>query len=177
MAWITKDSATQQIERRDEPYLSDEMTSYYTDSILPRYANKRAALLPILHDVQHHVGYLPFQALEEIATFLELTAAEVLDTASFYDDFFLEPVGKHVIGVCQSIACEACGHETMLGHLCSKLNIEPGETTPDGLFTVRTMECLGSCDTAPCALFGEERQDDLTVEKIDALIDKLSGDA
>lgn len=173
MAWVTKKSATMEVERRAEPYVTQEMQDYYNKEILPRYVTKHAALLPILHDVQHHVGYLPYQALEEVADFLGITAAQVLDTASFYDDFFLEPVGKHIIGLCQSIACEICGHMGVLDYLSKKLGIGPDETTNDGLITLRVMECLGSCDTAPCALVDETRYDNLTVEKIDKIIDDL----
>jgi len=173
MAWITKNSATLTVERRDEPYLTEAMKADLMRRILPRYETKMAALLPVLHEVQHHAGWLPDQALVEVASFLELTPAEVLDTASFYEEFFFHPVGKYVIGVCQSIACEACGHEAIVDHLRARLGIEPHETTPDGLFTLRCMECLGACDTAPCALVNEDRHDLLTIKQIDALIDEI----
>ncbi|MFG0331066.1 MAG: NADH-quinone oxidoreductase subunit NuoE [Phycisphaerales bacterium] len=173
MAWITKNSATIQIPRREDPYLTGEMKSEFERDILPRYATKQAALLPVLHEVQHHEGWLPFQALEEVAAFLDLTPAEVLDTASFYEEFYLEPVGRYTIGVCQSIACEALGHERIVDHVRRKLGIEPNETTDDGLFTLRCMECLGACDTAPCALVNEDRHDLLTIESIDELIDSI----
>lgn len=173
MAWITKNSATMEIERRDEPYLTHAMREDLTKRILPRYETKMAALLPVLHEVQHHVGYLPHQALLEVAEFLDLAPAQVLDTASFYEEFFFNPVGKYIIGVCQSIACEACGHEKLVDYLRVKLGIEPHETTPDGLFTLRCMECLGACDTAPCALLNDERHDLLTIEQIDRLIDEI----
>jgi len=177
MAWMTKQSATEQIETRDEPYLTDEMKQRYTDELLPCYEVSRGALLPILHDVQHHFGYIPYQALVEIAEYLDLAPSEVLDTASFYDDFYLEPVGKHVIGICQSIACEVCDHQPIIDHACKRLGIEPGETTDNGLITIRTMECIGSCDTAPCALVDETRHDNLTIEKVDQILDTLQNDS
>lgn len=173
MAWITKNSATMEIERRDEPYLTQTMRDDLAKRILPRYETKMAALLPVLHEVQHHAGYLPHQALLEVADFLDLAPAQVLDTASFYEEFFFHPVGKYIIGVCQSISCEACGHQAIVDHLRDKLGIEPHETTSDGLFTLRCMECLGACDTAPCALVNEERRDLLTIGQIDALIDEI----
>jgi NADH-quinone oxidoreductase subunit E len=173
MAWITKNSATMTIPRRDEPYLTDDIKSTIRDTIIPRYESNMGAILPALHEVQHHVGYLPYQALIEIAEFLDVPPQIILDTASFYDEFFLEPVGRYLIGICQSISCEACGHAKLIDHVRARLGIESGETTDDGLFTFRTMECLGSCDTAPCALFNEHRKDHLTVEQIDAFIDQI----
>ncbi|MCC6906779.1 MAG: NADH-quinone oxidoreductase subunit NuoE [Phycisphaerales bacterium] len=173
MAWITKNSATMTIERREQPYLTEEIKADLTRRVLPRYETKMAALLPVLHEVQHHAGYLPHQALLEVADFLELTPAQVLDTASFYEEFFFTPVGKYIIGVCQSIACEACGHQEIVDYLRGKLGIEPHETTSDGLFTLRCMECLGACDTAPCALVNEERHDLITIEQMGSMIDEI----
>ena len=172
MAWITKNSATMEIAPEGTPLLPDEFKARMRESILPKYAVTQGALLPVLHEVQHHLGYLPYQALIEVAEFLELTPQRVLDTASFYDEFHLEPVGKNIIGVCQSIVCETCGHVALIDHLSHKLGIEPGETTADGLFTLLAMECLGSCDTAPCALFNTDRIDNLSREDIDRFIDE-----
>ena len=94
MAWIVKPSGTQQIERRGEPYLAETMKAKLTDEVLPRYPNKRAALLPVLHEVQHEHNWIPYQAIEEVAEFLDLSAADVYDTATFYEEFFLEPKGR-----------------------------------------------------------------------------------
>lgn len=173
MAWITKNSATMTVEKRETPCLTDELKADLSKRILPRYETKLGALLPVLHAVQEHVGYLPGQALLEIAAFLELPPSQVLDTASFYEEFHLQPVGKYIIGVCQSIACEACGHQPIVDHLRKKLGIEPHETTSDGLFTLNCMECLGACDTAPCALVNEERHDLITIEQMDQMIDDI----
>ena len=173
MAWITKNSATEKIDRRDEPWLSDALKERYTADILPRYETRQAALLPVLHELQHEHGWLPHQCLLEVAEFLELKPADVLDTVSFYEDFYTKPVGTCVIGVCQSIACEALDHMKLINHIRERLGIEVGETTEDGMFTLRTMECLGACDGAPCALFHERRHDNLTVEKVDALINDI----
>ena len=134
------------------------------------------ALLPVLHEVQHQYGHIPYQAMIEVAEYLELKPADVLDTVSFYEDFHTEPVGKHVIAVCQSIACEVCGHQAILDHLRRKLDIEPHETTEDGLFTLLALECLGSCDTAPVALINDKLHENLTIETIDDLIDTLKAD-
>jgi len=171
MAWITKDSANAKVDRRAEPYLTDAMRRDLTDRILPRYANKQAATLPCLHMIQHEYGWVPAQAMEEIATFLGLKASDVLDTASFYEEYWLKPKGKHLIQVCRSIACEFCGQKEITQACKDKLGIEVGETTDDGNFTLIELECLGSCGTAPAALIDETLHENLTPESIAKAID------
>ena len=173
MAWKTKQSATIEIDKRSEPYLTQQMQDRFTTELLPRYETKHAALLPILHDVQDAYRCIPYQAMIEIATFLELKPADVLDTASFYEEFSIEKLGKYVIGVCQSVACEICGHQAILDHVRKKLDLEPHETTDDGKFTLLTLECLGSCDTAPVALVNDELHENLTIEKLDQIMENL----
>lgn len=173
MAWIVKNSAGAKIERRAEPYLTEAMKSRFTAEIRPRYETAQGALMPILHDIQHTYGWIPPQALMETAEYLGLPAASVLDTATFYEEYNLQPVGRYTISVCRSIACEACGHEPIVAQLSRKLGIEPGETTEDGLFTLRTLECLGACEAAPCALVNEDRHDCLKPGALDALIDAI----
>lgn len=173
MAWIVKPSATTKIPTRDEPYLTDAMKARFEKDVLPRYETKMGALMPILHEVQKEYSHIPYQAMVEIANFLELVPGDVLDTVSFYEGFHTEPVGKYVIGVCHSIACEMCGGQAILDHVRQKLSIEPHETTEDGKFTLLTMECLGACDGAPCALVNDDRHDNLTIESLDQLLDAL----
>ena len=173
MAWIVKNSAAMQIERREEPYLDEALKAKLEAVVIPRYATRRAATLPVLHEVQHTYNYIPYQALEEVADYLELSASEVLDTASFYEDFWLTPKGKYLIMVCQSLSCELQGHERLMELIQTKLGIVPGETTDDGRFTLVTAECLGSCDTAPCALVNETLYEGLTVENFEQLLDSL----
>ena len=173
MAWKAKPSATIEIERRAEPYLTPQTQERYTAELLPRYETKHACLLPILHDVQQQNSCIPYQAMIEIAQFLELKPADVLDTVSFYEGFTTEPTGKYVIGVCQSIGCELCGHRALLDHIRSKLDIEPHETTDDGKFTLLALECLGSCDTAPVALINDDLHENLTIETLDQILESL----
>ncbi|CAE7897703.1 hoxF, partial [Symbiodinium necroappetens] len=104
MAWITKNSGTAQIEKRAEPWLTQAMKDTVTETYLPRYETKQGALIPTLHKIQHEYGWIPHQAMMEIAEFLELAPADVLDTASFYEEFWLKQKGEHVIAVCRSIA-------------------------------------------------------------------------
>ncbi len=174
MAWQIKPSATTKIPHRDEPYLSEQMKAQYTADLLPRYEAHRGALLPILSDVQHRYRCIPHQAMVEVAQLLKISVADVLDTVSFYEQYTIQATGKCVIGVCQSIACEVCGHQAILDHLRHKLDIEPHETTDDGRFTLLTLECLGSCDTAPVALVGDTLYENLTIEKVDQIIEQAA---
>ena len=97
----------------------------------------------------------------------------MFDTATFYEDFWLKPKGKYLIGVCQSISCELLGQRQLMEKISDKLGISEGETTEDGRFTLITMECLGSCGTAPCALVNETLHENLTVENFEWMLDAL----
>jgi len=172
MAWITKQSGSAKIDRREEPYLTQAMRDEITETYLPRYETKLAALLPTLHLVQHEYGWIPAQAMEEIADFLDLAPADVLDSASFYEEYWLKPRGKHIIGVCRSIACEFCDHKAITDACREKLGIELGETTDDGEFTLVELECLGSCGTAPVAIVDDRLHENLTPDKMKKAIEK-----
>ena len=171
MAWITKDSANATVERRAEPYLTAEMKKQAEKTYLPRYETKQAATLPVLHMIQHTYGWIPHQAIEEVADFLELAPADVLDTASFDEEFWLKQKGAHTIAICRSIACEFCDHKALTDRCREKLNIEIGETTDDGEFTLVELECLGACGGAPAALIDETLHECLTPNQLDKLID------
>ncbi len=173
MAWITKNSATARVERRAQPYLTDAMRSRLETELLPRYETRKAALLPALHMIQHEYGWIPHQAMLEIAQALDIPPAEVLDTASFYEEYWLHPKGAHTIAVCRSIACEFCGHEEITQAVKDKLGIDVGETTDDGRFTLIELECLGSCGTAPVALIDETLHERLTPRQILDLLDEI----
>lgn len=173
MAWITKNSGTMKIERRDQPYLTQAMREELERVYLPRYQTKLAALLPTLHMLQHEYGWLPHQAMLEAANFLDLAPSQVFDTASFYEEYWLKPKGKHLIQVCRSIACEFCGHEKITQAVKDRLGIDVGETTDDGMFTLIELECLGSCDTAPVALVDHDLHERLTPESIVKQIDDI----
>ena len=175
MAWIAEDRRNAVIEKGTS-YLTDEMKSELAGKYFPRYPTKRACLLPALHMVQHAYNWIPTAALEEIANFLELAPAEVMDTATFYEEYWLRPKGKYLIQVCRSLSCEICQSKQLTRHVQEKLNLEMGETTPDGRFTLVELECLGSCGTAPVALVNEVLHENLTVEKLDQILEKLPDD-
>jgi NADH-quinone oxidoreductase subunit E len=172
MAWITKKSGTMQIPRRDEPYLSAEMKAHLDREVLPRYERRQGALLPVLHYVQDRWGWLPWQALEEVAAYLGLKPADVWDTASFYEEFWLQPKGNTVVAVCRSIACEVCDHKKITEACKAKLGIEVGETTDDNKYTLVELECLGLCEGAPACLVGHDMHLNATPQSITKAIDE-----
>lgn len=172
MSWIAKPSATTKIERRDEPYLTQSMKDELEQKHIPRYETRLGCTMPALHMIQHAYGWIPAQAMEEIGAFLGIAPAEVLDTASFYEEYWLNRKGRNVVAVCRSIACEFCGHKTITDRVREKLGIEIGETTDDGKWTLVELECLGSCGTAPVALINETLHENLTPDQIERMIDE-----
>ena len=139
-----------------------------------KYPNKRSAIMPALHLAQREVGWLPDPVLDDIAELLELSRTEVGSVASFYTMYFREKVGKHQIFFCADLPCALRGAEEMLEHLEHKLGCKAGQTTADGAITLRETECLGGCDHAPVALIdGTEHEQDLTNEKLDAIVERL----
>ena len=143
---------------------------------MARYPEKRSALIPLLHEVQAEVGYLSPEAVAWVAGYLELSPADVLSVASFYDMLHLEPVGKHLIYVCQNLTCALRGSERLIRHLETTLGIRMGETTPDGKITLRRMECLASCGTAPSIQVDGVYHHQVTPDALDALLADLRRD-
>jgi NADH-quinone oxidoreductase subunit E len=143
-------------------------------SLLPRYPSKRAVTLPALHMVQEHFRCVPYQAMAEIAELLEITPAEVHDTMSFYGFFPQAPIGDVRVWICRSLSCMLRGGDELLEHACTRLGIEPGQTTPDGKLTVEYAECLGICDFAPAALADDGRiYGPLAEESVDSMLNEL----
>lgn len=176
MAWITKPSASQKIERRDEPWLTEPMRATIRQTYMPRFETTMACILPALHLVQHEYGWIPRQAMEEIAAELKVAPADVYDTATFYEEYWLKPKGKVLIGVCRSIACEFCGQPEITDTVRERLGIEVGETTDDGRFTLIELECIGACGGAPAILVGETLHEQLTPERVVEIIEQVERD-
>ena len=151
---------------------SDEMLETF-EVILSRYPVKRSALIPILHEVQARDGYLTPEALAEVARYLGLHPVEVAETATFYDLLNLQPVGKYQILFCHNLSCTLVGAERVLAHLERALGIRAGETTPDGLFTLRRMECLAACGAAPVLQVNGEYYEHVTEAKVDQIVSNL----
>ena len=176
MAWTAENRTTANVKTSDAPLLTEEMKHYLRERYLPRYPTKRAVLLPALHMVQHAYNYIPMQALQEVAEFLEIAPSEALDTATFYEEYYLKPKGKYLLQVCRSLPCEICRGGEITDHIKDKLNIDAGETTPDGRFTLVELECLGACGEAPVMSINEQLIPNLTVEKLDQVMADLPGD-
>lgn len=157
-----------------EKILTDEMVEEIT-SLFPRYPTKQAVTLPALHIVNKHLRHVPLQAVVEIAKLLDLAPAQVQDTLTFYGFFKQdEPHGTTRAWVCRSISCALRGADELLEHMCERLEIQPGETTPDGKLTLEYAECLGACDFAPCMLAGDTLVKDLDKEKADKFMRSLT---
>ncbi|HEX2963902.1 MAG: NADH-quinone oxidoreductase subunit NuoE [Ignavibacteria bacterium] len=142
--------------------------------ILDRYSNDSAKLIPILQAVQEEYRYLPEEVLTFVATSLNLSPARVYGVATFYSHFALEPKGKYVIRVCDGTACHVKGSMSLAEVVMEKLNLdEKRRTTPDMLFTLETVSCLGACGLAPVMVINDEVHGQMTPEKTGTLIDQI----
>jgi NADH-quinone oxidoreductase E subunit len=143
------------------------------DEILSRYPVKRSALIPLLYLAQREHGYVTEAAMIEIASLLKLTPPQVYETATFYTMLNLKQVGKFHIQVCKSLMCALVGSDTVIGWIKSKLGIGPGETTPDGQFTLSVVECLAACGTGPMMQINDDYYERLTEDKVDRVLGDL----
>lgn len=143
------------------------------DKVITRYAVKRSAIVPLLLFAQDEVGYVSDEVIEEVARRVEVRPIEVVENISYYSMLHRQPVGKYHFQVCTNISCMLRGGEEILHHCSKKLGIGHKQTTPDGLFSLEEVECLGACCGAPAMQVNYEYYENLTPEKIDALIEKL----
>ena len=146
-------------------------------TIAAAYPVKRSAIMPALHLAQERYGWLPPEALEEVADALDLTPAYCQAVASFYDMYHLEPVGRHMIEVCTNISCGLVGAQQVLDAFEEELGVKAGETTEDGEFTLRTIECLGGCGWATVVSVDHRYREPVTPEDVPAIIEELRGTA
>jgi NADH-quinone oxidoreductase subunit E len=139
-----------------------------------RYPDHTSAVMPTLWLAQGRFGFLSDEALGAVAAALDLPKPEVIAVASFYSMYNREPVGKYIIQVCCTLPCSLMGADALVEHLKRKLGIDFGETTPDGKFTLRKVECLASCGTAPMMQINEGNfHENLTLEKVNQILDSL----
>ena len=141
--------------------------------LVARYpeGKQKSALLPVLHLAQDEFGgWLSTEILDYVASLLKITPIEVYEVATFYSMYNLRPVGKHVFEVCQTGPCMLNGSDEIIDYIKEKLGIRPGETTTDGLFTLKTVECLGACGYAPMMQMGKHYREHLTREQVDQII-------
>jgi NADH-quinone oxidoreductase subunit E len=145
------------------------------NTIVARYpeGKQKSALIPVLHLAQEEFGgWLSSDTMDYVASLLKIDPIEVYEVATFYSMYNLKPVGKYVFEVCQTGPCMLNGSDEIIMYIEMRLNIKSGETTPDGLFTLKTVECLGACGYAPMMQMGKTYREHLTKEKIDALIEE-----
>jgi NADH-quinone oxidoreductase subunit E len=142
--------------------------------IIDRYPRPKSALIPLLHLAQEQEGHLTDDAMAHIAELVGVTPAEVLGTASFYEMFKMEPVGRYVVNICTNIACQWLGGEELLEHAEHRLGIRPGQTTADGLFTVEDVECIAACTEAPCLQVNYRYFHKISHDEFDELVDALA---
>ena len=150
-----------------------ETTQKKISELRDRYPEKKTAILPAMHVVLNEVGYYNQDILKQIASLLGLSEMEVSETVSFYTYFPKEGVGKYHIQVCTNLSCSLLGAEQLVDYLEDKLKIKVGETTPDKLFTLTTVECLGSCGTAPVMQVNQTYYENLTKAKVDQILEDL----
>lgn len=159
--------------KRTKIKFSDEAMET-VNKIISRYPSdkRKSALIPVLHIAQAEFGgWLSPETMDYVASVLNIKPIEVFEVASFYTMFHLKPVGKVVLDVCQTSSCWLMGAEDIVKYIEKKLNIKPGETTKDGMFTLKMVECLGSCGTAPMMQCGASFHENLTYEKVDKILD------
>ena len=146
------------------------------DDILSRYPVRRSALLPLLNLAQREEGYVSESSMKEIAKILSLTPPQVYETVTFYTMFNLKPIGKFHIQVCRSLMCALVRSDELVQWIQNKLEIAPKQTTSDKLFTLSTVECLGSCGTGPMMQINDDYYEQLNEEKIGRIFDDLKRD-
>ena len=150
------------------------------ERLIARYpaGRQKSALLPILHLAQQEFGgWLDVPVMDYVASLLQIAPIEVYEVATFYSMYNLKPVGKYMFEVCQTGPCMLNGSDDIVEYVYQKLGIKPGETTSDGLFTLKTVECLGACGYAPMMQMGKNYREHLTKEKIDAIVDECRRNA
>ena len=150
---------------------SEEFETRFAE-IVPHYPTKRSALVPTLLYAQDEVGYLSDEVIAEIASRLDLTELEVRNVISYYSMLTTKPRGKYAVQVCTNIACMLRGGEELLTHCKKKLGVGNKGTTPDGLFYLEEVECIGACSWAPAVQVNYDFHENLTTEKLDKILDE-----
>ena len=143
------------------------------DELIGHYPVAEAALIPALHTVQDDLGWMPVEAMDWVALRLGLPRVRVYGVTSYYTMFRREKPGRHRLEICTNLSCSLMGAEHLRDYLCKKLGVQAGETTGDGRITLKEVECLGSCGTAPMMIVDDEYHENLTPEKVDTILSDL----
>lgn len=150
----------------------NELISHYPEG------RQKSALLPVLHLAQQEFGgWLSVDAMDYVASLLNIEPIEVYEVATFYSMYNFKPVGKYMFEVCHTGPCMINGSDQIISYIKTKLGISPGETTADGMFTLKTVECLGACGYAPMMQLGKYYREHLTKETIDSIIEECTNNA
>jgi len=150
-----------------------EQTKKKIKEIISLYPQKQASLLPVLHLTQQEFGYIPVEAEKSVAKMLGIKPIRVREAVTFYSMLHLKKIGKYHIQVCSNLSCSLLGAEKLIDYLRDKLKIEPGQTSPDGKFTLSTVECLGACEEAPCMQINFDYFGNLDKKKIESILADL----
>jgi NADH-quinone oxidoreductase E subunit len=143
------------------------------DRHLAKYPIKRSAIIPLMFIVQRERGYLDPPGVQYLANRLQLRVTDIWEVATFYSMIQTKPTGRYHIQVCKTLSCKIMGEGKITEYVCNKLGIKPGETTPDGKFSLSLVECLGSCGTAPMFQINFAYHENLTPEKVDQILEGL----
>ncbi|EFK09232.1 putative NDH-1 subunit E [delta proteobacterium NaphS2] len=138
-----------------------------TRTLIEKYSQKKGALIPLLQEIQDAYGYVPDDAVQLVAQELAIFPVEIYGVLTFYTQFYLTPRGKHTIRVCQGTACHVMGAKGLFDYLLEKLEVEEGETTKDGFFTVERVACLGCCGMAPVIMIDDDFYGRCTIQNIE----------
>lgn len=138
-----------------------------------QFPTSKSLTIPVLWLAQDQFGWISPESMKYVAELLQLPVSHIYGVVTFYTMFNTRPVGKYHLQVCTNISCGLLGAETIHDHICRRLNIRPGESTPDGMFTLTEVECLGACGTAPVVQVNEEYAGNLTVDKAEQMIESL----
>ena len=144
--------------------------------LMSRYpeGRQKSALVPVLHIAQEeNGGWLSVPLMDHVAVLLQISSIEVYEVVTFYSQFNLNPVGKHILEICRTGPCCNVGAEKLISHIENKLGISEGETTPDGMFTLKTVECLGACGYGPVIQVGDRYYENLNEEKFDIMLENF----
>ncbi len=147
------------------------------EGLLARYPDEKSAILPLMHLAQQEYGYMSKEAMREVASILDLDPTHVLSLAGFYSLFYEEPTGRYVLEICNDLACALRGADEFVEMACNKLDIPVDGTTEDGLFTIKTVMCLGACDRAPMLQCNLRFEENLDEDKFDELLARLRAEA
>ena len=143
------------------------------DEVVSRYPEKKSAILPVLYMAQKEFGHLSQEAIEYVASLMDIPAARLYGIVTFYTMLNMRPVGRHHLQICRTLPCALRGSERITNHIKNKLGINLGETTPDGKFTLSEVECLASCGTAPVMQINDDYCENLSEEKIEKIFENL----